>query len=112
MAIKIKPRNMFDFYVPPGGGAKIANSFSEGMKPSANLITAAAPSQSASANTTNSSSYVPPGNVNSSDSKGIPTFVKVIIGVAIGIVVVKAIKYISKTYFPPKVEDKVKETLE
>lgn len=27
MAIKIKPQNMFDFYVLPGGGAKIADHF-------------------------------------------------------------------------------------
>ena len=62
MALKIRSRNMFDFYVLPGGGVKIVESFADGIKPSASINTSGSSSIPVSGNTPVS------GNVNTSSS--------------------------------------------
>ena len=108
MAIKINPRNMFDFYVPPGGLAKIADHFAKRNNPavpSGSFSQVNAPGQAPASTSSNISSPAP-GNVGASTIKGRGSILKKILIVG-GITIASyGLIYFYKTYIIPKNKNK------
>jgi hypothetical protein len=96
MNMKIIPRDMFDFNVPAGASAKIADHFISTNNTAANAspITNSVQSKGPGGNSSSSIFSNSPGKSSPNDSKGVQIILQVIAFAAIGVIVGMVINYI------------------